>query len=168
MTAGQSRFSEADKLYSNAKHLLAAGDIAGAATLLEEITGRFENYGKAWTELGNLLHHELNDLEGAIICFRKAMEVMPSYSPAYLGYADALFLQEKYAEANAIINQAMEIRGVRKDLGLHKSALLMESQGRYDEALKTYKEAILSSFSEQEILECEKGINRCHIKKKYV
>ncbi len=167
MTAGQSRFSEADKLYSNVKHLLSVGDIAGAATLLEEITGRFENYGKAWAEMGSLLHHELNDLEGAINCFRKAMEVTPSYAPSYLGYADVLFAQEKFAEVNAILNQAMEIQGVRKDIALYKSALLMESQGRFDEAIASYKDAILVSFAEEEIVRCEKGINRCTIKKKY-
>jgi len=167
MSPGQSRFSEADKLYSNAMHLLAAGDPAGAASLLEEITNRFENYGKAWCELGNLLQHELNDLEGATVCYRKAMEVSPAYAPSYLGYSEVLFAQEKFAEVNAILNQAMEIQGVRKDLALYKSALLMESQGRYDEAMATYKEAILVSFSESEISRCEKGINRCVVKKKY-
>src|SRR5688572_11386896 len=115
------RFSEADRIYSSAMHLLNSGDPAGAAALLDDIVSRYENYGKAWCALGNLLLHQLNDIDGAVTCYRKAMEVSPSYSPAYLGYADALFLQEKYAEANAIINQALEIRGVRKDLGLHKS-----------------------------------------------
>lgn len=148
-------------------HLLEAGDISGAATLLEEITNRYESYGKAWCELGRLLHHQLNDLDGAAGCFRKAMEVSPAHSSSYLGYADVLFAQEKFAEVNAILNQAMEIQGVRKDLALYKSALLMESQGRYDEAIASYKDAILVSFSEEEIVRCEKGISRCTIKKKY-
>jgi tetratricopeptide (TPR) repeat protein len=167
MTAGQSRFSEADKLYSNAMQMAASGDPAGAAMLLEEITGRFDNYGKAWCELGNLLFIHLGDLEGAVSCFKKAIEVAPAYASSYLGYADVLFAQEKFAEVNAIVNQAMEIQGVRKDIALYKSALLMESQGRFDEAIASYKEAILVSFSEEEIARCEKGINRCNIKKKY-
>ena len=148
-------------------HLLASGDVSGAATLLEEITNRFDNYGKAWCELGNILQYQLNDLEGAVACYLKAMEVAPAYPPSYLGYADALFALEKFAEVNAILNQAMEIPGVRKDLALYKSSLLMESQGRYDEAIASYKDAILVSFSETEISKCEKGINRCTIKKKY-
>ena len=167
MATEYTRFSEADKIYSSAMHLLASGDPAGAAALLDDIVARFDHYGKAWCELGNLLLYQLNDSDGAITCFKKCMDVMPSYAPAYLGYADALFQQEKYAESNAVINQAMEVRGVRRDLGLQKSALLMESQGRYDEAIKTYIEAILASFSEEEILKCERAINRCQIKKKY-
>ncbi|MDQ3051007.1 MAG: tetratricopeptide repeat protein [Bacteroidota bacterium] len=167
MISGQSKFSEADKLYSNAMQMLSTGDPSGAATLLEEITVRYDNYGKAWCELGNLLQYRLNDLEGAVNCYRKAIEVTPAYAPSYLGYADALFAQEKFAEENAILNQAMEISGIRKDLVLYKSALLMESQGRYDEAIGSYKDAILVSFSEEEITKCEKGINRCNIKKKY-
>src|SRR4030095_8493502 len=109
------RFSEADRLYTNAMHLLSTGDPAGAAAILDEITSRFDTYGKAWCELGNLLQYQLSDLDGAAICYRKAMEVSPSYAPAYLGYADLLFTLEKFAEVNAILNQAMEIAGVRKD-----------------------------------------------------
>ncbi len=167
MTTGLPGFSEADKLYSSAMHMLASGDYAHAATLLEEVTRRFDQYGKAWCELGNLLQYELNDLEGAATCYIKAMEVSPAHSPTYLGYADLLFTQEKFAEANAILNQAMEIQGVRKDLVIYKSALLIESQGRYDEAIAAYKEAILVSFDDNEIAKCEKGINRCNIKKKF-
>jgi len=167
MTSGQNKFSEADKLYSSAMQLLATGDPSGAATMLEEITNRYESYGKAWCELGNLLQYHLNDLEGAAVCYRKAMEVSPSHASSYLGYADVLFAQGKFAEVNAIVNQAIEIPGVRKDLAMYKSALLMESQGRYDEAISAYKETILVSFSEEEIIKCEKGISRCQIKKKY-
>ncbi|MBK8873413.1 MAG: hypothetical protein IPN13_05615 [Bacteroidetes bacterium] len=46
---------------------------------------------------------------------------------------------ERYAEANAIVNQAMEVKGVRKDLAWMRSALIMESQSRFDEAIETYK-----------------------------
>jgi tetratricopeptide (TPR) repeat protein len=167
MAAPYSRFTEADKLYSSAMQLLASGDPAGAAALLDEIVAQFDNYGKAWCELGNLLLYQLSDYDGAISCYRKAMESDPAFAPSYLGYADALFAQEKFAEANAILNQAMEIKGVRKDLALQKSALLMESQGRYDEAIRTFKSAIIASFSEEEIVKCEKGISRCQVKKKY-
>lgn len=167
MITGQPGFSEADKLYSNAMRLRSAGDIAGAATLLKEVTLRFNQYGKAWCELGNLLQYELNDLEAAETCYIKATEVTPAHPQTYLGYADLLFAQEKFAEANAILNQAMEIQGVRKDLVIYKNALLIESQGRYDEAIAAYKEAILATFDDEEIIRCEKGISRCNIKKKY-
>lgn len=168
MAPAQSRFSDADKLYSNAMQLLEKGDYPAAAVLFDEITSRYENYGKAWCELGNLLQYQLNDSDGAETCYTKAMEVAPGYSPSYLGYADVLFSKEKFAEVNAILNQAMEIEGVRKDLALYKSALLMESQSRYDEAISTYMKAILASFAEEEIIRSEKGINRCNIKKKYL
>ena len=69
---------------------------------------------------------------------------------------------------NAILNQANELKGVRKDLVYEKMAMLMESQGRYDEAIATFKKALLASFSDEEILKCEKGINRCNLKKKHL
>lgn len=161
------KFTEADKLFSEAVGLVSKGELAQAATLLSEINERFDNYGKAWCEMGNILQYRLEDYTAAAESYRKCIQVMPSYAPAYLGLADVLFAQEKFAEANAIINQSLEIQGVRKDVALFKSALLMESQGRYDEAIETYRSALLISFSEEEIVKCEKGINRCNIKKKH-
>ena len=166
MIAGN-RFTEADRLYVNAMHLLSSGDPAAAAVILNEITSRFDNYGRAWCELANVLQYHLGDAEGATTCYRKAMEVTPGYAPAYLGYADALFSLERFAEVNAILNQAMEIPGVRKDIALLKSAMLMESQSRFDEAIDAYRDAILVSFADSEITRCEQGISRCQVKKKY-
>ncbi len=167
MTTFDSRFTEADQLYANAIAILQNGDVAKAAGLFAAITARFPDYGKAWNELGNILFNHLNSPEEAADCFQKAMEAEPGLASAYLGYAEVLFVLERYAEANAIVNQAMEVKGVRKDLAWMRSALIMESQSRFDEAIETYKKAILASFSEEDISRCEKGISRCHIKKKY-
>jgi|GEM_PF-1633621 len=168
MATSLNRFSEADKLFSEAMALLNRGEISGAANLFSEITERFPDHGKAWFELGNIHRIQLEDFESAGECYLKCMNALPAYAPAYLAYADVLFVLEKYAESNAIINQAMEIKGVRKDIALFKSALLMESQERFDEAITTYRKALLKSFSEDEILKCEKGINRCNLKKKHL
>lgn len=168
MSTNQHRFSEADQLFARAMGLLHGGEIIPAADLFSTITDKFPEYGKAWCELGALLNEQLSDKEGAADCFKKCIEVNPAYSPAYLGYADILFETGKFAEANAILNQAMELTGVRKDLVLLKTALLMESQSRYDEAVATYKKAILTSFSESAIQKGEKGIGRCEVKKKYL
>lgn len=161
------KFTEADKLFIEAKSLLEKGEVSGAAKMLVQITDRFDDYGKAWSALGNILMNYLEDASGAEECFKKAIEVSPVYFPAYLAYADALFKLEKFAEMNAILNQADTIQGVRKDLVLKKSAMLMESQGRYDEAIGNYKKAIIASFSEEEIQMCEAGINRCITKQRY-
>jgi tetratricopeptide (TPR) repeat protein len=167
MAWNNSRFSEADMLYSSAVDFLSRGEIAKAAAILTEITDRFETHARAWCEMANILQFQIEDYAGAIELYQKAMQLNPSYAPAYLGYADVLFTQEKFAEANAIINQALEIEGVRKDIAMYKSGLIMESQGRYDEAIETYRNALLISFSDEEIAKCEKGINRCNVKIKY-
>ncbi|MBL0341411.1 MAG: tetratricopeptide repeat protein [Bacteroidetes bacterium] len=159
-----SRFSEVDTLFSAAVGLLSRGEIAQAAVILTDINNRFDTHERAWCEMGNILQYHLEDHAAAAELYRKAMQLNPSYAPAYLGYADVLFAQEKFAEANAIINQALEVQGVRKDIALYKSGLIMESQGRYDEAVETYRSALLISFSDDEIIKCEKGIARCNTK----
>lgn len=168
MATSLNRFSEADKLFSEAMALLNRGEISGAVSLFTEITVRFPEHGRTWYELGNIYRTQLEDFEAAGDCYLKCMNAHPVYAPAYLAYADVLFVLENYAESNAILNQAMEIKGVRKDIALFKSALLMESQERFDDAIATYRKALLKSFSEDEILKCEKGISRCNLKKKHL
>ena len=167
MKGKNSMFSEADSLFSSAVSMLERKELAQAAAILTDITERFENYGRAWCEMGNILQYHLEDHKTAADYYRKAIQYNPTYAAGYLGYADVLIAQEQFAEANAIINQALEITGVRKDIAMYKSGLIMESQGRYDEAIETYRSALLISFSEEEILKCEKGISRCHTKMKY-
>ncbi len=161
------KFTEADQLYFNALKLTEQGELARAAGLLSQITTRFENYGRAWYELGNILFRYLDDFEEAGECYRKCIELLPVFSPAYLALADVLLVTGEYAEMNAILNQADALRGVRKDMVRYKIAILMESQGRYDEAGDMFKKSLLASFSNEDIRKCEEGISRCAIKKKY-
>jgi tetratricopeptide (TPR) repeat protein len=168
MATLSNRFSEADQLYVDAIALLKAGEVSKAAHALVVITDKFENYGKAWTELGTILMNYLEDVEGAADCFRKAVELNPVYAPGYIAYADALFAIGKFAEMNAILNQAGELKSVKMDQVLQRSALLMESQNRFDEAIVTYKKAILASYSDDEISKCVKGIERCKLKENYL
>lgn len=161
------RFSPADKLYDTARQQLASGEVEAAVRTLEEATGRFPTFAKAWSELANILLHHLHDAENAIDYFKKSIETDPKIAEAYLGYAEALFALERYAEVNAILNQAMEVKGVKKDQAHYRLALLLESQGRFDEAIDKYREAILATFSQENINRSEEGINRCVLKKKY-
>lgn len=163
----ENKFTEADRLLLEVKVHLAKNEQHKAFLLLVQLTRKFPEFGKAWFELGNIMLHALEDIEGAIECYKTAVDVSPDYTHAYLAYADVLFLSAKFAEMNAILNQVMEITGVRKDIALQKSAMLLESQSRYDEAIETYIKALLSCYSDETIIEIEKGISRCNTKKKY-
>lgn len=168
MYSPENKFTEADKLLSNARVLIQQNETAKAFTLLIQITRQHPQFGKAWFELGKIMIHELEDFEGAVECFKIAVDSSPDYTPAYLAYADVLFSTGQYAEMNAIINQVMDLKGVRTDLALQKSAMLLESQQRYDEAIEVYIKALMNSFDDDEITKIEKGINRCKIKKNYL
>jgi tetratricopeptide (TPR) repeat protein len=161
------RFKESDKMLDRADALLKQGEHQAAAQVLEEITTRFPEVAEAWCKLGELVLGRLRDPEGSLEFFRKAIECDASFAAAYLAYAEALFRLERYAEVNALLNQVLAMKGVPKDQAIFKSGILLESQGRYHEAVEAYQKSILSSYSNDAILESEKGIERCHIKKKY-
>lgn len=159
------RVSEADHQYGLALRLITDGDLTGAVRLLEDITARFPAYAKAWVELGKIVLDRLEDPDGAIDFFRKAIEADPACFAAYHGYADSLFRLERFAEMNAVLNQLLEIKGAPKDEALLRKAKLLESQSRFDESVTTYRQAVLASFSLAMIKQCEEGMERCRIKK---
>jgi len=78
-----------------------------------------------------------------------------------------LFASAEYAELNAVLNQLIDIKTIRRDLALQKTGLLLESQQRFDEAIATYRDALLNCYSIEGINEIENAIQRCNIKKKY-
>jgi cytochrome c-type biogenesis protein CcmH/NrfG len=161
------KFSSSDHLFIESGKLLQRGEAAAAVSVLSELLRENDKYGKGWYRLGSIMSEYLEDWNAAAECYRKCIEAEPAFAPAYVACAEALFHLGQYAEMNALINQALEFKDVKRDEALCLMAMLMESQQRFDEAITTWKQAILSAFSDDVISRCEKGILRCRTKKQY-
>jgi predicted TPR repeat methyltransferase len=94
----------ADRRFEWARDLAAKGDPAGAADLLTQTLELAPGYAAAWFALGEL-REKLNDRDGAIDAFRKAMEVDPvdrhgaTLHLIRLGAAPAAAMPEGYVHA---------------------------------------------------------------------
>ena len=164
MTNSSNRLSQADLLFIRAVSASDAGDYAHAAEILQEILASFSEYGKAWCELGWIWLNQVQDLPRADDCFKKSIELSPGHASAYVGRAEVLFRLQKFAETNALLNQALEIEGTERDTVTYRLAMLMESQGRYDEASAQYQKAIKLTFSDELVALCEAASRRCLMK----
>jgi tetratricopeptide (TPR) repeat protein len=161
------KLSEKDRLYAEAMRKSETADFASAVEALSAVTTRFPDHAKAWASLGDLMQYRFGDLDTAESCYQTAIEKDPALTSAYTSYADVLMSRQRFAEANAMVNKALGLSGTGLDQALYKSGLFRESQSRFDEAVEAYRKAILVSFSDDTIMACEKGINRCEVKKKY-
>jgi tetratricopeptide (TPR) repeat protein len=161
------KLQEKDRLYAEAVRKSDTGDYAAAVEALSALTARYPDHAKGWAALGDLFQYRFGEINAAEACYQKALEADPKLGPAYTAYADVLLGQQRYAEANAMVNKALGIAGPGLDQALYKSGLFRESQSRFDEAIDAYKKAILASFSDETIIACEKAIHRCEVKKKY-
>lgn len=153
-----------DQQHLQIRQLLQQGRITDCLTELELMTGMDPEDGKARALLGHVQYRHLDDLEGAESSFRLAMQYSPTYAPMYLDYAEVLMRLEKHTETIAVLNRAMEVKGIEKDRLHRLMGQIYEKEKRWSEAVEQYTQAILVSFSEDFVLEARKDLMRIRMK----
>jgi len=161
------KLQDIELLFIAANDAFSQGDVASAASRFSEITEKYPADSRGWSGMAEIYFTKIGDIQKSEAFFKKAIETTNTSAKTYLLFSDLLLQLNRFAEMNAIVNQAMEIEGVSKSAGHIKSGLLKESQGKYDEAIEDYRASILASFDADEINMSEKAILRCQIKKKY-
>lgn len=90
--------------------------------------------GQIYTDQGNL--------EGAINCFKKAIQQNPNSTIGYVYLANALRLQERNLEAVRVLLSGAEIAGDPEEIHLNL-ALSYRALERYTEAIDALRKALL-------------------------
>lgn len=160
--------TDAEKLFYQAVLKFDQGDITASVDLLNDLVARFPEFGKAYNYLGEIYFLFFKDAVAAETHFKKAIIASPEFSDSYINYVKLLLSRERFAEANANLNKVAEIPGAKKQNVYEQYGVMNELQSKYDDAVSFYIKAIGFSFSDEEIIACEKAIARCKIKKKYL
>jgi tetratricopeptide (TPR) repeat protein len=161
------KLSEIEQEYIRAVESEKQGDYTRAVDLYSGMTEKFPGDSRGWTGLANIYFSRIGDAGRSEEFFTRAIDTGNAGPETYFLYSDLLMRQGRFPEMNAVVNQAMQITGVRKSTGYYKTGLLKESQGNYADAMEFYKKAILESFSSDEIGQAEQSIDRCRVKMKY-
>ena len=159
--------TEADKLFFQAEKMMQDGRVNEAADLLNQVNIRFPDYGKAYSALGSLYHHQLHDFVNAENLYKKGINLSPEYTLTYIWLADILLMHERYPELIATLNKAIEIPGAQKDKVYELFGRMNELQMKLEEAIGYFKKAIHYSFRDEDIAAYESAIRRCIKKKNY-
>jgi tetratricopeptide (TPR) repeat protein len=153
-----------DQQHLQIRQLLQQGRIADCLTELHLMIGIDPEDGKARALFGHVQLRHLEDLEGAESSFRLAMRNSPTYAPLYLDYAELLMRLEKHTETVAVLNRALEVKGIEKDRIHRLMGQVYEKEMRWSEAVEQYTQAILLSFSEEFVLDVRKDLMRIKMK----
>lgn len=153
-----------DQQHLQVRQLLEQGRIADCLTELQLMTSMDPEDGKAQALLGRVQLRHLDDLEGAESSFRLAMRNAPTYAPLYVDYAELLMRLEKHTETIAVMNRALEVKGIEKDRIHRLMGQVFEKEKRWAEAVDHYTQSILFSFSEEFVLEVRKDLMRVRMK----
>ncbi len=114
--------------------LISAAE-AGYRKVVTHAPGHFE----AWNNLGSALQ-EQDDLEGAIRCHEKAIEIMPKFQLAYVALATALKSMDENLAAIEILNNALQLE--EHAIIYHKLGTNYQQLGQMQEAREAYLKAI--------------------------
>ena len=95
----------------------------------------------AWRLLGHI-QQELKDTKAAVAAFDKQIELAPESSYSYLDRTDIALDLTDWDTVEKYANKLIEMGGPQKGNALHQLGLMMFRQGRLEEALKMWDEAL--------------------------
>ena len=123
--------------------LLRNGRLEEALTELNQLLSRFPESGRLQSINGYILFRYAKQNDAAEEAFRKAMRADGEDPELYPEYAELLLQGAKYTEMVAVLNRALEVPLVKKDVIYHLFGQLYERQQNWDEAIEYYNRAIL-------------------------
>jgi Tfp pilus assembly protein PilF len=155
----------ADEKFLEADLLIKETKVSDALALLNEILEDYPDYGKAHNHLGWIYETKLTDYKRADEHYRMAVKFSPEYPSVYYNYAILLSTLQRFDELEQLLAKALAIPGINKGTIHNEYGIMYESQGKYDDAIKHYKEYIKNLFDAKTIETASASIDRCKKKK---
>ncbi len=119
---------------------LEAKRTAKARAILEEALAADPMNAEAWNELGGV-HFAEGNVNGALQCYRKALEIKPDLPYALMNAAEAYVQSGDSASAERLLERTVETNP-RSAEASNALGLLLARQNRQDEAKRAFERAI--------------------------
>jgi tetratricopeptide (TPR) repeat protein len=131
-----------------------------AVAKIQEMLQMYPHRAELHYELGKLEYNNWNN-EEAEKHFKKALEVDANYFPTYTQYALILIKEQRYREAEDLLNRSMRLRN-REDSDIYfYLGLMHQHQGRIDSAIQAYTQSLHYSINDAQIDSALKFIRVC-------
>lgn len=153
-----------DEMFFEADQLIAEKRFSDAINTLESILIEAPDYGKAYNHLGWIYETKYKDINKAEEFYKKCVLYSPEYPAIYINLAVVLSSAGKYEELEAHLTRALQVAGVDKASMYNEFGIMYELQGKYNQAIESYKNAVRHSLSDANVETYSKSIKRCKTK----
>lgn len=158
--------NKADQLFFLADEKIKQGLFAEAKALFEEAISINPQHGRSHNHLGWIYETKYQDFAQAEDHYKKAIEYAPEYPSGYTNYAILLSKLERHEDFKKHFEKALGVPGINKETLYNENGIVEETEGRFDEAIASYKRAMQYSLSEQGVKSYQVAIERCTLKMK--
>ncbi len=155
---------KADQLFFDADEKIKQGLFPESKGLLEKALELDPKHGRAHNHLAWLYETKYQDFAKAEEHYKKALEFAPEYPAGYTNYAVVLSTLERYDELEKHLKKALTVPGVNKETIHNEYAIMYERQGKLNEAIDAYNQALRYTLSEQAVPSYKSAMARCKAK----
>ena len=141
-----------------------AGEVHHALAALSELIQEFPRYAPAFNTLGWLHANPLENPRQALVCYRRALELDPTYPPVYFNLLVALNTLGQRAEIPALVDRALTVPGIDAGKIHHQLGIMFELAHDHEQAERCYGDAIQATLSTIELESYEAALRRCRDK----
>lgn len=140
------------------------GDNTKAVNILKDLANKEPDNAKAQYDAA-FESHSKGDLDDAVIYYRRAIALDPKMTDAYSNIGAALIAKKQYNEALEMLNKAAELDPANTEVkkliseikesqtsSKYQEALSLHQQGKINEAIALYEEALKADPNNPEIL----------------
>lgn len=140
-----------EDLYLQSEAAIREGDLIRAKQLIEQMLMEDPRSAIAHNSMGWFYRVQFEDYRKAEQHFRTALRNNPNYPHAFWNYAYMLTDLERFEDLERLLEQGMNRPAIQKTLIYNQLGEMREVQGRFDEALWAYQQAIRRSTKSDQI-----------------
>jgi len=158
-----SNFLLEEKIHT-ADELIKESKIEEASEILYGILEEAPDFGKAHNHLGFLFETKIKDLKKAEEHYKLALKFTKDFPAIYYNYAFLLSTLKRYEDLTALLEKAKKLENINMATIYNEYAIMYEAQGKYNQAIEAYKNAMRNSFDNKYIDSASASIERCQKK----
>lgn len=156
--------TKVEQLYLEAEADIRNNNYHEAFEKYETILYEEPGYAPAHNSMGWIYKTQFDNYAKAENHFKAAMQADTLYPHPYFHLSSVYFDLDKFDELKKHLQKCLTIVTVEKAWIHYRFGMIEETLGKYDTAIKHYKDAIINSFNNEKITDYKADIERCNTK----
>lgn len=153
-----------EELFLKVDDLFSKGEFFEGKKILEEILEQEPGYGRAHNHLGWLYYAKFDEFEKAENHFRLSIKFAELYPAGYMNLTYLLNYLNRHEELIGHIDKSLKIEGTVKAVLYNELGKSYEINGKYKEAIESYRSAIRFSLNKEEMTGLNENLDRVKAK----